>query len=48
MAFSFEFMNLLDSLLVECHVSVQDFTQAWSFLISKELVKVAGNSFRMA
>ena len=36
-AFSFEFMNLLDSLLVECHVPVQDFTQAWSYLISKKL-----------
>ncbi|XP_065893500.1 uncharacterized protein [Dysidea avara] len=44
-AFSFEFMNLLDSLLVECHVPVQDFTQAWSYLISKKLVKMPCNLY---
>jgi len=39
-AFSFEFMDLLEALLLECHVAVQDFTKAWSYLIAKKLVKV--------
>jgi len=36
-AFSFEFMDLLEALLLECHVAVQDFTKAWFYLIAKKL-----------
>ena len=39
-AFTFEFMDLLEALLLECHVAVQDFTQAWSYLVTKKLIKV--------
>lgn len=39
-AFSFEFMDLLEALLLECQVAVQDFTQAWSYLITQKLIKV--------
>ena len=39
-AFSFEFMDLLEALLLECQVAIQDFTQAWSFLISQKLIEV--------
>jgi len=39
-AFTFEFMELLESLLLECHVAVQDFTQAWTYLIAKKLIEL--------
>ena len=39
-AFSFDFMDLLEALLLECQVAVQDFTQAWSYLITQKLMKV--------
>ena len=38
--FSFEFMDLLEALLLDCQVAVQDFTQAWTYLIAQKLIKV--------
>ena len=34
-------MDLLEALLLECQVAVQDFSQAWSYLIAQKLIKVS-------
>ncbi|XP_065906279.1 uncharacterized protein [Dysidea avara] len=44
-AFTFEFLDLLEALLLECHVAVQDFTQAWSYLVTKKLIKMPCNLY---
>ncbi|XP_065899662.1 uncharacterized protein [Dysidea avara] len=38
-------MDLLEALLLECHVAVQDFTQAWSYLVTKKLIKMPCNLY---
>lgn len=40
-AFSFELLDMLEALLLECQVAVQDFTQAMSYLIRSKIFQVA-------
>ena len=39
-AFSFNLMNMLKALLLQCQVAVQDFTQAMTYLIRAKIFKV--------
>ena len=39
-AFSFELLDMLEALLLECQVAVQDFTQAMSYLIKSKIFQV--------
>ena len=40
-AFSFDILDMLQALLLECQVAVQDFTQAMTYLIKAKIFRVS-------
>ena len=39
-AFSFDLLDMLEALLLECQVAIQDFTQALSYVIKSKIFQV--------